>query len=324
MKEAYLKVKNLTKHFPISNSLFRRTGFVHAVNQVSFELYQSETLGIVGESGSGKSTLGRVIMKLIQPTAGEVIYKGKNIFNEPEATIRRDMQMVFQDPYASLNPRMKVGDAIAEPLLAHHIVTGRKEAREKVCDLLHTVGLQPEMYNNFPHEFSGGQRQRISIARALGMAPKLLVCDEAASALDVSVQAQILNLFNNLKNGMDLTYLFISHDLAVVKYISSRILIMYLGEVMELADTEELFSKPLHPYTQALISAIPEPSTRRRKERILLEGDIPSSINLPEGCKFQSRCFKAMPECVYTHPPLSEVAPQHYVRCLLYPNQAGG
>lgn len=324
MDSAYLEVKNLSKHFPISNGLFGRTGYVHAVNQISFDIFKSETLGIVGESGSGKSTLGRVILKLIQPTSGEVIYKGKNIFNESEANIRRDMQMVFQDPYASLNPRMKVGDAIAEPLLTHRIVMGRNEARERVFDLLRIVGLQPEMYNNYPHEFSGGQRQRISIARALGMAPKLLVCDEAVSALDVSVQAQILNLFNNLKDEMDLTYLFISHDLAVIKFISTRILIMYLGEVMELASKEELFAQPLHPYTQALISAIPEPSTRRRKERIILEGDIPSSINLPQGCKFQSRCFKAIPECATTHPGLKEVAPQHFVRCLLFTHQAGG
>jgi oligopeptide/dipeptide ABC transporter ATP-binding protein len=318
MEAAFLEVKNLTKHFPIASGLFAKKGYVHAVNNVSFNLFKSETLGIVGESGSGKSTLGRVILKLTEPTAGEVIYKGRNIFIGSEAEIRRDMQMVFQDPYASLNPRLKVGDAISEPLLTHKIVSDKKQAREKVIDLLRIVGLQPEMYNNYPHEFSGGQRQRISIARALALQPKLLICDEAVSALDVSVQAQILNLFNKLKEDLDLTYLFISHDLAVIKFISTRILIMYLGEVMELATTKELFSNTLHPYTEALISAIPEPSTQRKKGRIILEGDIPSSINMPQGCKFQTRCFKAMPQCKTTHPPLLETSPNHYVRCLLY------
>jgi oligopeptide/dipeptide ABC transporter ATP-binding protein len=318
MNSVFLEVKNLTKYFPVSNGLFAKKGYVHAVNDVSFNLYQSETLGIVGESGSGKSTLGRVILKLIEPTAGEVIYQGKNIFKGSEANIRRDMQMVFQDPYASLNPRMKIGEAIAEPLYAHHIVSNPKEAHERVIELLRIVGLQPEMYENYPFEFSGGQRQRISIARALGLEPKLLICDEAVSALDVSVQAQVLNLFNQLKQRLNLTYLFISHDLAVIKFISTRILIMYLGEMMELASTEELFKNTLHPYTEALISAIPEPSTQKKKGRILLEGDIPSSINLPQGCKFQTRCFKAMPECKTVHPPLVEVAPNHFVRCLLY------
>ncbi len=321
MEAAFLEVKNLSKHFPIGSNLFGKKSLVHAINNVSFNLYKSETLGIVGESGSGKSTLGRVILKLTEPTAGEVIYKGRNIFVGSEAQIRRDMQMVFQDPYASLNPRMKVGEAIAEPLLVHKLVSNKKQAREKVIDLLQIVGLQPEMYNNYPHEFSGGQRQRISIARALALQPRLLICDEAVSALDVSVQAQILNLFNKLKQDLDLTYLFISHDLAVIKFISTRILIMYLGEVMELATTAELFSNTLHPYTEALISAIPEPSTQRRKGRIILEGDIPSAINLPQGCKFQTRCFKAMPQCKTIHPPLLETSPNHFVRCLLYSEQ---
>jgi oligopeptide/dipeptide ABC transporter ATP-binding protein len=324
MTPVFLEVKNLTKHFPVSNGMFAKKGYVHAVNDVSFDVFSSETLGIVGESGSGKSTLGRVILKLIEPTAGEVIYQGKNIFKGNEEQIRRDMQMVFQDPYASLNPRLKIGDAIAEPLHAHKIVSNSKEAHERVIELLRLVGLQPEMYENYPHEFSGGQRQRISIARALGLEPKLLICDEAVSALDVSVQAQVLNLFNQLKQKLNLTYLFISHDLAVIKFISTRILIMYLGEMMELASTEDLFNRPLHPYTEALISAIPEPSTHKKKGRILLEGDIPSSIQLPQGCKFQTRCFKAMPECKTVHPPLVEAEPNHFVRCLLYSKKQEG
>lgn len=321
MEEKLLEVKDLTKYFDVGGGFFGKKGRVHAVEDVNFDLYKSETLGIVGESGSGKSTLGRVLLKLLKPTAGQVIYKGKDIASlkgKVYHTIRRELQMVFQDPYASLNPRLKVGDAISEPMLANGIVSGRSNTREKVRNILKLVGLQDEMYNRYPHEFSGGQRQRISIARALALEPKILVCDEAVSALDVSVQAQILNLFNNLKKQLDLTYIFISHDLSVVKYISDRIMVMYLGEVMELAPTGSLFEKTYHPYTEALISAIPEPSTKAKKKRIILEGDIPSPLDPPSGCRFRTRCFKCMEICKTMHPNMVEIEPNHFVRCHLY------
>ena len=324
MSEKILEIRELTKRFEVSNGIFAKKGCVHAVEAVSFDLYKSETLGVVGESGSGKSTLGRVILKLLKPTLGRVIYKQRDmasLSSNEFSLIRRELQMVFQDPYASLNPRLKIGDAIAEPMLANKIVKSSKEAKEKVLSLLELVGLQHEMYSRYPYEFSGGQRQRVSIARALALEPKVLVCDEAVSALDVSVQAQILNLFNKLKKQLDLTYLFISHDLAVVKYLSDRILVMYLGEVMELAPTEQLFKKTLHPYTEALVSAIPEPSTKAKKERIILEGDIPSPINPPSGCKFSTRCFKAKEICKIKHPEMVEVQPNHFVRCHLYSNE---
>lgn len=316
-----LEVKGLTKHFDVQSGLFRKKGKVRAVENVSFDLHQSETIGIVGESGSGKSTLGRLILRLLSPTAGKVFYKDKEILNLDSrdfGLIRSELQMVFQDPYASLNPRVKIGDAISEPMIANKRVSSSKEAKEKTLRLLEIVGLRAEMYERFPHEFSGGQRQRISIARALALDPKILVCDEAVSALDVSVQAQILNLFNQLKKKLDLTYVFISHDLAVVKYISDRILVMYLGEVMEIALTEELFAKTLHPYTEALISAIPEPSTKSKKKRIILVGDIPSPFNPPSGCKFSTRCFKAKEICYEKHPDILEIEPGHFVRCHLY------
>ncbi|KPU42342.1 oligopeptide transport ATP-binding protein OppF [Oxobacter pfennigii] len=321
MNEKILKVSNLTKYFDIYSGIFGKKGSVHAVEDVSFDLYKSETLGIVGESGSGKSTLGRVILKLIRHTKGKVIYKGKDILSlkgKEFRAIRRELQMVFQDPYASLNPRFKIGDAIIEPMLANNIVKSKAEAREKVIKILELVGLQGEMYDRYPHEFSGGQRQRISIARALALEPLVLVCDEAVSALDVSVQAQILNLFNQLKKRLDLTYIFISHDLAVIKYISDRIMVMYLGEVMELAPTEQLFKKTYHPYTEALISAIPEPTTKAKKERIILEGDIPSPIDPPSGCRFRTRCQKSMEICTKEHPEIIEIEPNHYVRCHIY------
>lgn len=321
MAEKILEVKGLTKHFDVNGGLFRKKGKVRAVENISFDLYPSETLGIVGESGSGKSTLGRLILRLLSPTAGKVFYQGQEILDLPKkdfSSIRSELQMVFQDPYASLNPRVKIGDAIAEPMLANKKVSNSKEARDKALQLLELVGLRTEMYQRFPHEFSGGQRQRISIARGLALEPKVLVCDEAVSALDVSVQAQILNLFNQLKKQLNLTYIFISHDLSVVKYISNRILVMYLGEVMEIAQTEELFAKTYHPYTVALISAIPEPLTRGKKKRIILEGDIPSPINPPSGCKFSTRCFKATEICHIMHPEMVEYEPGHFVRCHLY------
>lgn len=321
MEDKILEVKDLTKYFDVYNGLFGKKKYVHAVENVSFDLHKSETLGIVGESGSGKSTLGRVLLKLLKPTSGKVLYKGKDIMNLKSrdfGTIRRELQMVFQDPYASLNPRIKIGDAIAEPLMANRITSSYGEAQKKVYKLLELAGLQAELYERYPYEFSGGQRQRISIARALALEPKILVCDEAVSALDVSVQAQILNLFNNLKKQLDLTYLFISHDLSVVKHVSNRIMVMYLGEIMELAPTEEIFEKTLHPYTEALISAIPEPKSRGKKKRIILEGDIPSPLDPPPGCRFASRCFKATEICKNQHPQMVEVHPKHFVRCHLY------
>lgn len=321
MAEKILQIKGLTKYFDVQSRFFQKKALVRAVESITFDLMKSETLGIVGESGSGKSTLGRLILKLLKATSGEVIYNGQNILSLPDQKfkmIRKELQMVFQDPYASLNPRIKIGAAIEEPILANKIVANQKEAKEKVVKLLDLVGLQPEMYNRYPHEFSGGQRQRINIARALALEPKVLVCDEVVSALDVSVQAQILNLFNQLKRQLDLTYIFISHDLSVVKYISDRILVMYLGEIMEIAPTEQLFAKTFHPYTEALISAIPEPSTKKKKERIILEGDIPSPINPPSGCRFRTRCFKGMEICKTASPALIEVEPNHFVRCHLY------
>lgn len=316
-----LEVKNLTKYFDISTGGFGKKGRVHAVEDISFDLFKSETLGIVGESGSGKSTLGRVVIKLLEPTSGKIIYNDKDITSlkgKQFNSVRTELQMVFQDPYASLNPRIKIGDIISEPMVANKIASSKAEARSKVNSLLELVGLLPEMYSRYPHEFSGGQRQRISIARALAMEPKVLVCDEAVSALDVSVQAQILNLFNQLKKRLDLTYLFISHDLSVVKYISDRIMVMHLGEVMELAPTKELYEKCLHPYTEALISAIPEPSSKAKKKRIILEGDMPSPIDPPSGCRFSTRCFKCQDICKEIHPEMIEVEPGHFVRCHLY------
>ncbi|HHY27167.1 MAG TPA: dipeptide ABC transporter ATP-binding protein [Desulfitobacterium dehalogenans] len=321
MTQKILEVKELTKHFEVNGGLLRKKGKVRAVENISFDLYPSETLGIVGESGSGKSTLGRLILRLLSPTAGKVFYQGQEILglsSKDFSSIRSDLQMVFQDPYASLNPRIKIGDAIAEPMVANKKISNLKEAQEKTRMLLEIVGLRAEMYQRFPHEFSGGQRQRISIARALALEPKVLVCDEAVSALDVSVQAQILNLFNQLKKQLDLTYIFISHDLSVVKYISDRILVMYLGEVMEIAPTEELFAQTYHPYTEALISAIPEPLARSKKKRIILEGDIPSPLNPPSGCKFSTRCFRATEICHTKHPEMIEHRPGHFVRCHLY------
>lgn len=328
MSTAILEVKNLTKYFELGTGLFGPKKYVHAVEDVSFDLYETETLGVVGESGSGKSTLARVVIGLVDATSGQVLYKGKDITGARKAAavqVPKEIQMVFQDPYASLNPRIKIGDAIAEPIAVHQVVKGGPKAlRAEVDRLLKIVGLQPEMYERFPHEFSGGQRQRVGIARALALRPKILICDEAVSALDVSVQAQVLNLFNQLKKQLNLTYIFIGHDLSVVKYISDRIMVMYLGEVMELAATEDLFERKLHPYTEALISAIPEVSTTATNKRILLEGDIPSPVDPPKGCKFSTRCFKAQDICKERHPELREVMPGHFVRCHLCNCEEGG
>ncbi|MBN2047704.1 MAG: ABC transporter ATP-binding protein [Anaerolineaceae bacterium] len=319
-EQTILEVRGLTKHFHVRSGALGKRAVVHAMDDIDFSVKQSETLGIVGESGSGKSTLGRVAIRLLDRTEGQVIYKGQEIttLNARDfRSIRRELQMIFQDPYASLNPRMKVGDAIREVIMANHLLPNKKAARKRVEELFELVGLQVTMYDRYPHEFSGGQRQRVSIARALALEPEVLVCDEAVSALDVSVQAQILNLFNRLKKKFDLTYLFISHDLAVVKYVSDRIMVMYLGEVVEMADTEELFQHTLHPYTTALISVIPEPSTKKVENKIILEGDIPSPIHPPSGCRFRTRCFRKMDVCETVHPELREVSPGHFVRCHL-------
>lgn len=320
-REPILKVEHLTKYFPVKKSkLIEEKKFVHAVEDVSFEVYPGETLGIVGESGSGKSTLARTVLALTRATSGKVYYDGKDITDfhvsaGERRRLRSDLQMIFQDPYASLNPKIKIGNAIAEPMLANHQAASKAEARERVRQLLETVGLQPEVYDSFPHEFSGGQRQRIGIVRALAVNPKLLFCDESVSALDVSVQAQILNLFNDLREKFNLTYVFIGHDLAVIRYISDRILVMYLGKVMEVVPYDLLNGENTHPYTRALVSAVPEPTTAPRTQRILLEGDIPSVVNPPKGCRFCQRCFMAQPKCVEEEPDLVKVGEGHYIRC---------
>ncbi|MGM0396492.1 MAG: ABC transporter ATP-binding protein [Bacillota bacterium] len=316
MVEPLLTVENLTKHFEVGK--FGKKKYVRAVEGISFNLYRSETLGVVGESGSGKSTLARLILGLIPITDGKVYYNNSEITGltgSKEKEVRKDLQMVFQDPYASLNPRIKVGEAIAEPIVFNGIEKNKKKVKEKVNSLMELVGLQSIMYDRYPHEFSGGQRQRIGIARALSLNPKVLICDEAVSALDVSVQAQVLNLFNRLKKELDLTYIFIGHDLSVVKYISTRIMVMYLGETMELAKTYSIFNKTKHPYTKALISAIPMIDPDTNKKRIVLEGDIPNPINPPIGCKFSTRCYMAKDKCRETHPELIEIEEGHFVRC---------
>ena len=316
--QTLIKVSGLTKHFNISNNWFGKPVLLHAVDDMHFDVLKGQTLGVVGESGSGKSTLARLLLKLIPATSGEVAYQGRNILplrEKESGFIRRDLQMIFQDPYASLDPRVKIGEAIAEPIKEHRLLKDAAEIQERVGDVLTHVGMQKEMATRFPHEFSGGQRQRINIARALAMNPKLIICDEAVSALDVSVQAQVLNLFNSLKEEFDLTYIFISHDLSVVKFVSDTIIVMYLGEMMEMAPAKELFAHTAHPYTKALISAIPNPNPTIKKQRILLEGDIPSAVNLPSGCRFCSRCFMARKECETIHPDMQEIAPNHFVRC---------
>lgn len=315
-KDTLLEVRNLKKYFHVGDNVLK------AVNDVSFEIKRGETLGIVGESGCGKSTMGRTILRLYEPTAGEVIFEGKpvnKLNNQELKSMRRRMQMIFQDPYASLNPRMTVGDIIGEALDIHGLASGEKR-KERIQELLSLVSLNPEHMNRFPHEFSGGQRQRIGIARALAVEPKFIVCDEPISALDVSVQAQVVNLLEQLQERMGLTYMFIAHDLSMVKYISDRVGVMYLGKMVELADSTKLYEKPLHPYTQALLSAIPipDPEIERSRERIVLEGDVPSPMNPPSGCHFRTRCPKAMPECASMEPAWKEIEPGHFAACHLY------
>ncbi len=313
-----LEVQNLVKYFPVLGGVFSRpVGYVKAVDDVSFHIFEGETFGLVGESGSGKTTTGKTLLKLIEPTKGKIIFEGKDISKLSTSemrSLRKSMQIIFQDPYGSLNPRLPVGEIIREPLLVHKIGT-KKEQEERVVEIMKLVGLRPEYLHRYPHEFSGGQRQRIGIARSIVMNPKFIVADEPVSALDASVQAQVLNLLLELQQKLALTYLLVAHNLAVVRHISDRIGVMYLGKLVEVAETKELFSKPLHPYTQALLSAIPIPDPEVKKERILLQGDIPSPINPPSGCRFRTRCRYAKDICAEKEPSLVEVSDGHFVSC---------
>lgn len=313
-----LEVQNLTKFFPVIGGVFSRpVGWVKAVDDVSFHVYEGETFALVGESGSGKTTAGKTVLRLHEPTKGKVFFEDKEITKLSQSEmrpLRKDMQIIFQDPYGSLNPRMPIGEMIREPLMVHGIGT-KKEQEERVIEIMKLVGLRPEYVRRYPHEFSGGQRQRIGIARAIVLNPKFVVADEPVSALDASIQAQVLNLLLELQQKLALTYLFIAHNLAVVRHVSDRIGVMYLGKVVEVSETRELFSTPLHPYTQALLSAIPIPDPEIKKERILLQGDIPSPINPPSGCRFRTRCRFAKDICKQQEPPLVDVGGEHYVAC---------
>ena len=321
MSDTLLRVEDLKIYYPVAGSGFGKKEFVKAVDGVTFEVKKGEVFGIVGESGCGKSTLGRGVCKLENLTSGHVYLDGEDIteYNDRRMrSVRKKVQMVFQDPYASLNPRMSVFDIIAEPLLVHHLYQDKADLEKKVLDLLHRVGLDDYLANRYPHEFSGGQRQRIGIARALAVEPSLIIADEPVSALDVSIQAQVLNLLNELKHDLDLTYIFVAHDLSVVEYISDRVGVMYLGNFVEVGEKEKIYSNPMHPYTQALLSAVPVPDPTAKRERILLEGSIPSAHKPPTGCKFHTRCPKCMECCKTQAPERYEVDDGHYVYCHLY------
>jgi oligopeptide transport system ATP-binding protein len=322
MTEALLSVKGLTKYFPVIKGVIRsrRVGEIKAVDGVNFEVMPGETLGLVGESGCGKTTTGRLVLRLLEPSGGQVYYHDVELTSLRQRDIdryRQKLQIIFQDPYASLNPRITVGDAIAEPLIAHGLAR-RRDARERVLRLLDVVGLAPFHYNRYPHEFSGGQRQRVGIARALVLEPEFIVADEPVSALDVSIQAQIINLLERIQAEFGLTFLFISHDLGVIRHISTRVLVMYLGKIVERAGADELFAHPLHPYTQALLSAVPSARPGVTRARILLSGDVPSPLNPPAGCRFHTRCPQAMPQCKTEEPLWKEVGNGHYTACHLY------
>jgi oligopeptide transport system ATP-binding protein len=309
-REVVLKAENLVKHYPIKAGVLRRTvGHVKALDGVSFELYKGETLGIVGESGCGKSTLGRMLMRLEEPTDGKLIFDGVDVYAQKGSAmrqLRRDIQIVFQDPYTSLNPRKTVGDIVGEPFEIHTDVVPKRERRQRVQELLELVGLNPEHINRYPHQFSGGQRQRIGIARGLALNPKVIICDEPVSALDVSVQAQVVNLLGELQGRLGLAYIFIAHDLSVVRHISDRVGVMYLGKLVELGDEDQIYSRPTHPYTQALLSAVPlpDPTMRNIREQIVLTGDVPSPANPPAACRFHTRCWKAQEICSIDEPLL--------------------
>jgi len=317
---ALLEVRNLRKHFPTKTGILSRTtGHVRAVDGVSFTLERGETLGLVGESGCGKTTVGRSILRLIEPTSGQVTFNSQNLREldrEQMRQARASLQIIFQDPFSSLDPRMSVGQIIAEPI-RNHLKASRRERRERVAYLMDKVGLHPEQMSRYPHEFSGGQRQRIGIARALALNPMAIICDEPVSALDVSIQAQVINLLVQLQEEMNLSYLFIAHDLSVVEHISDRVAVMYLGRIVELATDQELYQNPRHPYTQALLSAVPVPDPGIRKQRILLEGDVPSPLNPPSGCAFHTRCAEADEVCTHQEPTLRDLGDGHWVSCHL-------
>lgn len=314
--EYLVEVKNLKQYFPVSTGFFRKK-LLKAVDDISFNIKAGETLGLVGESGCGKTTVGRSIVQLYKPTGGEVIFDGRPVTPESIGSMRKEIQMVFQDPYSSLNPRMTVEDIIGEPLDVHKLYSGKKERREKVLNIMELVGLNAEHAARYSHEFSGGQRQRIGIARALAVNPKFIVCDEPVSALDVSIQAQILNMFEDLQGKLGVTYLFIAHDLLVVHHIARRIAVMYLGKIVEIADADELNLNPVHPYTLSLLSAIPVPDPRiaRKRHRIVLEGDVPSPLDMPSGCAFRTRCRYATAKCAEDSPVLTDRGAEHFVSC---------
>lgn len=327
MSQILIEAKDLKMYFPIKKGVIKRTmGHIKAVDGISLKVYEGESLGIVGESGSGKSTLGRMLMSLQHPTDGDVYFHGERISNLSNRKIRpyrRDMQMVFQDPYASLNPRMSIGELLEEPLLVHKTVKTKAERKQKAEDLLEKVGLPKQSYNKYPHEFSGGQRQRIGIARALSTNPRLIIGDEPVSALDVSIQSQVLNLMKDLQEEFKLTYIFIAHDLSVVKHISDRVAVMYLGKIVEIARKNDLYEAPLHPYTEALISAVPSTDVTIQKEKIALKGELPSPASPPKGCAFHTRCPYVHDRCRTEQPQLVEYKEDHMVACHLYTDSTG-